>query len=1183
MEDALIGPSPGSAATKMAADAVGVAAMNNGDGISCASNVGDRTQRLHRRLSDLGASETRFVHHEEPRREGVVEAKTLIWEAVRVRRRRDAESTTVSVGTEEKKGEQSDGEGGHEWEEFVDHVFAVVLREDDRVDGLRLRELVRRRMVANKTALKNGDTDPIAHGSQERLVIRLAPLNVAEGMTGYVSGTIPPVGHLTPLSALYLDDGMLVPLGDNVSSGSGVPSSPNGDIRAIERSAELPPTVSVGSGCRLHSAHIPWHELIAMGEKETSSPVIVQPISRSAFASRAPSVSSRHRSLSNPLPRGSQTMSSMRAYEKEVKRKERKAEGSSQVATVVSMWPKKRNVTEFAQLLRTTAKKQGRSSDVRLLIEEAGDSFRQLMDCGPEGPSGKNALHMAAWKGDLETIALLIDAGKSSGLDLVNTISTGSGNYGKTPISYSITQCRDEVVLYLLSRGADLLIVNNKGQTACSLAASHLKPETCRYMSSIEASQLKRTGKFLDYRRSHSDGQRYGDLDPRFNIDDANMDDDLVLELERYRNLVRNATIATAGEGTGFMNLWEMDQDKRVSSLTEIEGLPKSVRQTVRHWQKGNDNTSVINNVHGLNTSAALIVSRDSHNSSDSRPKKSRTQSIVSLGNQDKIDFDSLKTLTIEHLVPNGSGQVPRICRDANDISRLAEVVQKSITKVGCGAPSGDQNAVESLWGLDCEWKPSKNGRGSDNPVATLQLAHSSGQSFLIDLQTLCQRGVLSPDEPLTQVEAALSAALSNLFLHRGISILGFGIGQDLNKLSASFPHIPCFRLLHNVTDLHSLLSQVYDKQTLDIRFPQIGSLQKAVAVLMGRKLDKSEQCSDWECRPLTQAQINYAVLDAAVLPSLILTLRKRYARASSFHLDSSSHRFTYLGPRVNHNCKPDESDPGPEQEYEVPMGRVKNVLSVKLARQSWPTGRPTPNPPILRRPQKPNKAPLRNDGGPSDEEGLDPSPSRGRTRRRETLLLAEVPGFFEGLPRPGIIMGYTKDSCVHRVIGKNTVPENMRLGFNRRGGTLRMSNGWLLFANFGGQASYGRYRNAFTHGGQKMTFSLNRGREKEDALLDYLSSMPRHSERHLNVEYPVSPAQDKNEHAAGEQKVLLFMRPSLKQKFMFCGECSCAELNSVNESEDGAVELLLSLKDFDQLIDREDFLHYLDIVLSQQ
>ena len=61
----------------------------------------------------------------------------------------------------------------------------------------------------------------------------------------------------------------------------------------------------------------------------------------------------------------------------------------------------------------------------------------QLVRLGTEGNFTKNALHLAAWKGDPESIVLIVETGKKHGLDLVNVISTGEGNYGKTRTLHS--------------------------------------------------------------------------------------------------------------------------------------------------------------------------------------------------------------------------------------------------------------------------------------------------------------------------------------------------------------------------------------------------------------------------------------------------------------------------------------------------------------------------------------------------------------------------------------------------------------------------------------------------------------------------------------------------------------------------------------------------------------------------
>ena len=53
-------------------------------------------------------------------------------------------------------------------------------------------------------------------------------------------------------------------------------------------------------------------------------------------------------------------------------------------------------------------------------------------------------------------------------------------------------------------------------------------------------------------------------------------------------------------------------------------------------------------------------------------------------------------------------------------------------------------------------------------------------------------------------------------------------------------------------------------------------SLSSAAAHLLGSRLDKTEQCSDWCCRPLSEAQQAYAALDAAVLLEMHKELQRR-------------------------------------------------------------------------------------------------------------------------------------------------------------------------------------------------------------------------------------------------------------------------------------------------------------------
>lgn len=107
--------------------------------------------------------------------------------------------------------------------------------------------------------------------------------------------------------------------------------------------------------------------------------------------------------------------------------------------------------------------------------------------------SGRNALHHAAWRGPVENVELLLDMGCD-----INRWSTGLHCFGKTPIFYATTRCRDAVVELLLQRGARIRILNNKGQSVLSLAATHLDASTCQRVEAAERAETTRYSKADD-------------------------------------------------------------------------------------------------------------------------------------------------------------------------------------------------------------------------------------------------------------------------------------------------------------------------------------------------------------------------------------------------------------------------------------------------------------------------------------------------------------------------------------------------------------------------------------------------------------------------------------------------------------------------------------------------------------
>ena len=98
---------------------------------------------------------------------------------------------------------------------------------------------------------------------------------------------------------------------------------------------------------------------------------------------------------------------------------------------------------------------------------------------------GRSALHMACWTGCISNVVLLLDMGCD-----MNIIATRSHNYGKSPIFFAATRGREDVMTLLLDRGANVLIVNNKGQRART--ASRRRTSTGRASWSVASGRRRR-------------------------------------------------------------------------------------------------------------------------------------------------------------------------------------------------------------------------------------------------------------------------------------------------------------------------------------------------------------------------------------------------------------------------------------------------------------------------------------------------------------------------------------------------------------------------------------------------------------------------------------------------------------------------------------------------------------------
>ncbi|XP_069798891.1 exonuclease mut-7 homolog [Dendropsophus ebraccatus] len=183
--------------------------------------------------------------------------------------------------------------------------------------------------------------------------------------------------------------------------------------------------------------------------------------------------------------------------------------------------------------------------------------------------------------------------------------------------------------------------------------------------------------------------------------------------------------------------------------------------------------------------------------------------------------------------------------------------------------------------GVDMEWRPSFGGLGKPN-VSLIQLAVKE-EVFLLD--------VLHPDllqSSESGENSQLVALLKDLFSSNGIKKLGYGMVGDFQSLDATDARLRGLEL-HNVVDLCEVHKQIQRCRSRPrascgpvdvlegaagdcVRQPEKG-LSLLVKDVLGKPLDKKEQLSNWDKRPLREDQIIYAAADAYCLLDVFETL----------------------------------------------------------------------------------------------------------------------------------------------------------------------------------------------------------------------------------------------------------------------------------------------------------------------
>lgn len=147
----------------------------------------------------------------------------------------------------------------------------------------------------------------------------------------------------------------------------------------------------------------------------------------------------------------------------------------------------------------------------------------------------------------------------------------------------------------------------------------------------------------------------------------------------------------------------------------------------------------------------------------------------------------------------------------------------------------------ENIIGVDTETKPTFK-KGALNNTALIQIA-TSNRVFLFRLNKM-------------GFPYALTRILENPQIHK----IGIAVLQDMKELSDQFRPFQH----NNVTDLNILCKQ--------LDFKNIGA-RNLSAMVLGFRISKRQQTSNWEAAQLSEAQLRYAATDAWVARQIFLKL----------------------------------------------------------------------------------------------------------------------------------------------------------------------------------------------------------------------------------------------------------------------------------------------------------------------
>lgn len=172
--------------------------------------------------------------------------------------------------------------------------------------------------------------------------------------------------------------------------------------------------------------------------------------------------------------------------------------------------------------------------------------------------------------------------------------------------------------------------------------------------------------------------------------------------------------------------------------------------------------------------------------------------------------------------------------------------------------------------GIDAEW-PAFSGMHNKGVTecSILQIA-CADRVFVFDMRVLSPYPFRQMKKKDAQLSELARRSLFQLFNDPNIVKVGWDFNKaDLQVLQAASQGYfrACFTEINSLLDLQTLLAAYKSDYALET---DMQALSRGCEYFLGRKVNKFEQLSNWDERPLMASQLSYAALDAHVLLAVL-------------------------------------------------------------------------------------------------------------------------------------------------------------------------------------------------------------------------------------------------------------------------------------------------------------------------